>query len=261
VEYCIRTAEGLAAMRDEVCRRVKMLPAMLEPIAQVLISEGLILDLGDGLLMHRQTADAASQRVVEQIGTFHQQSPESPGIPFEELGQTAGLQKAVLEAVLGLLVSQGRIVEKGRRFALAGHRGSFNEQDRRLLEAVELLFTEQLFQPPSIEEIVGKLKVTAAEATRAVRLLREHDRLVWAAEGLMFHKNAVERAKEILLAHFRDESRLESVRFKYLLDTTRKYAIPLLDHMDRIGVTMRVGNTRYLKEARNAGARPPASEG
>jgi hypothetical protein len=37
------------------------------------------------------------------------------------------------------------------------------------------------------------------------------------------------------------------VKFKYLLDTTRKFAIPLLDYFDRIGVTRRVGYTRYLK--------------
>jgi hypothetical protein len=41
---------------------------------------------------------------------------------------------------------------------------------------------------------------------------------------------------------------LESVQFKYLLETTRKYAIPLLDYMDKIGVTTRSGNTRYLKK-------------
>ncbi len=44
------------------------------------------------------------------------------------------------------------------------------------------------------------------------------------------------------------DRRLESVRFKCLLDTSRKFAIPLLDHFDRVGVTRRVGNTRYLPD-------------
>jgi selenocysteine-specific elongation factor len=57
----------------------------------------------------------------------------------------------------------------------------------------------------------------------------------------------VARGREILEAHFRKQSRLESVEFKYLLDTTRKFALPLLDYFDRVGVTTRVGNTRYLK--------------
>ena len=67
--------------------------------------------------------------------------------------------------------------------------------------------------------------------------------------GLLFHHEAITRARELVLTHFRKESRLESVDFKYLLDTTRKFALPLLDHLDRIGVTRRVGNTRYLRES------------
>ena len=66
-------------------------------------------------------------------------------------------------------------------------------------------------------------------------------------ESLLFHGDAVERARDPLTDFIHKEGRLESVKFKYLLDTTRKFAIPLLDYFDRIGVTIRTGNTRYLK--------------
>ena len=67
------------------------------------------------------------------------------------------------------------------------------------------------------------------------------------AEGLLFHQEAVDRARELLIDTIRQEGKLESVQFKYLLNTTRKFAIPLLDYLDRAGITRRVGNTRYLK--------------
>ncbi|NLF08609.1 MAG: hypothetical protein GX594_11625, partial [Pirellulaceae bacterium] len=50
------------------------------------------------------------------------------------------------------------------------------------------------------------------------------------------------------VAHIGEKGRLESVDFKYMLDTTRKYALPLLDHFDRVGLLRRVGNTRFLKQ-------------
>ena len=53
-----------------------------------------------------------------------------------------------------------------------------------------------------------------------------------------------------LLAHFAKADRFESVQFKYLLDTTRKYALPLLDYFDKINVTRHAGNTPYLKAKR-----------
>ena len=66
---------------------------------------------------------------------------------------------------------------------------------------------------------------------------------------MWFHREAIDRAHEILIAHFQKEGRLASVQFKYLLNTTRKFALPLLDYLDRLGVTRRVGNTRYPRES------------
>ena len=66
-------------------------------------------------------------------------------------------------------------------------------------------------------------------------------------EGLLFHREAVERARRLLVEHIQKEGRLESVQFKYLVDTTRKFALPLLDYFDRSGLLRRVGNTRFLK--------------
>ena len=55
-------------------------------------------------------------------------------------------------------------------------------------------------------------------------------------KGMYFHRDAIERAKQLVVAHIGEKGRLESVDFKYMLDTTRKIALPLLDHFDRVGL-------------------------
>jgi len=82
-----------------------------------------------------------------------------------------------------------------------------------------------------------------------VRLLLEHQRLVQVAPDLLFHAEAVDRARTLVVDFIRKEGQMESVKMKYLLDTTRKFAIPLLDYLDRVGVTRAVGHTRYLRAA------------
>jgi len=69
----------------------------------------------------------------------------------------------------------------------------------------------------------------------------------------VFHAEAVAQAEKMLVDYIRREGQLESVKFKYLLDTTRKFAIPLLDYFDRIGVTRAAGHTRYLRAGRRQG--------
>lgn len=61
------------------------------------------------------------------------------------------------------------------------------------------------------------------------------------------NREAVARARAILVEHIRRQGGLESVKFKSLLDTSRKFAIPLLDYFDRIGLTRQVNHTRYLR--------------
>ena len=157
------------------------------------------------------------------------------------------VHKAVFENLVAGLTSEGRLVERNQRLALPEHRSTFRDEDAKLLEAVEALFRQGGFQPPSVEEVAKQTNAPPAKLQKILKILREHDRLVQVEEGMLFHREAVDRACEILREHFRKEERLESVQFKYLLDTTRKFAIPLLDYMDKIGVTRRVGNTRLCE--------------
>ncbi len=255
VEYCIQTAELLAAGSYEICRRAKVQPERLQPIFDNLRQKGLIVDLEGGLVLHKTTAEQAVGRMVQTITEYHRSFPQSPGMNREELSERLGWGKPLLDGLLGVALRSGRIVERTQRYAVTGHREAFSDQESRLLETVESLFAEHLFQPPDLDEVPARIGSTPKETGRLVQLLVQHDRLVRVAENLVFHKRAVERAREAVLQHFRSDNRLESVKFKYLIDTTRKYAIPLLDYLDRIGVTSRVGNTRFPGGSRNAGPR------
>ena len=124
------------------------------------------------------------------------------------------------------------------------------DQDARGLEAVESLFRQNLFHPPGAGELAEQLALSPATVQRLLRILQEQQRLVAVGEGLIFHQEAVDKARRRLVEHLQKEGRLESVDFKYLLDTTRKFALPLLDYFDRTGLLRRTGNTRFLKTPR-----------
>ena len=128
---------------------------------------------------------------------------------------------------------------------MPSHCSTFEGEDAKLLDLIEAIYREKLFCPPSFEEVARQTGTARQKVEKLLGILCEHERLIRVDQTLLFHREAVARAQEILQEHFRNEDRLESVQFKYLLDTTRKYALPLLDHLDRIGVTRRVGNTRY----------------
>ena len=204
--------------------------------------------------IHRDTAAEAGQKILELVGDFHRQSPESPGLPLEQLRQAMPIDKAVLDGLVARLKSEGRLVEKNGRLALPEHRSTFR---RRGCQAAgddrSALPRQVVFARPTPRRSRSQTGVAADKVAKAARPAA---RARAAGPGGRRACSSTARPSTAPAkswpTHFRKEGRLESVQFKYLLDTTRKFALPLLDYMDRIGVTRRVGNTRYPKNPPSA---------
>jgi selenocysteine-specific elongation factor len=248
VEYCIKTADGCAVSVTDLSVRTKILGGPLKRILAELVEQGRILELSPEVYMHCDRRAAVQRQLLEIAGEFHCENPESPGLSREQFYEASELRKDVFESVVELLVSEGKLAEKKHRIALADHKETFSEEEEELLEEVESLYRGQAFKPPKLEEVCEKVQADPAKLRKIIQILIEQEHLVRVERDLLFHGEAVEQAREHLISYIKKEGRLESVKFKYLLDTSRKYAIPLLDYFDRIGLTRRAGYTRYLKD-------------
>ena len=247
VEYALGTAHGYAATAADIARRVKIPQARLSQLLSALAAEGKVRDFGQGLYAHGEVAAQEGRRLAGILAAHHRTSPQAAGMEIEKLLDASGLAKPVFEGLLSMLKAAGTVGEARGLVSLMGHKATLSESEHKLVERVESLFRGKLFNPPSIEEAASSLALARPDVEKAVRILKESGGLIEIAPEMFFHSDAIERAKAAVVAHIEKEGKLESVKFKYLIDTTRKYAIPLLDYFDKVGVTLRVGNTRYLK--------------
>jgi selenocysteine-specific elongation factor len=247
VEYSIKAAEAFAADRKELAVRTKIIPKLLDGILQELIDRGNVIDLGSKLFIHHDTLSHVRQKLLDIIDDYHQKKPESPGLTVEQLYEASELRKDVFDGLLDLLLAENKLIEKKNRIALPEHRESFSDDEQKLIHSVESLFTDRYFNPPDLQEIIEHTKASWDNVHKIFKILIEQERLVRVDKELFFHRDAVEQARETLITYIQEQGSLESVKFKYLLDTTRKFAIPLLDYFDRIGLTRRTGYTRYLR--------------
>lgn len=247
VEYCIKNAEGFAATDTELSVRTKILPEPLETILTELIRQGKIFELSSKLYIHSETSDAVQGQLLKIASDFHIDSPESPGLSKEQFYEASKMRKDVFDSLIKILLSEGKLIERKHRLALPEHQETFSADEQNLLEKVELVFRNQPFNPPKTEEVIKQTKAAPEKVRKTLQILIEQEHLVRVDNDLFFHIEAVEEARRRLISFIKKEGELESVKFKYLLDTSRKFAIPLLDYFDRIGLTRRAGYTRYLK--------------
>ena len=85
--------------------------------------------------------------------------------------------------------------------------------------------------------------------TEVVRLMERQGNLVRVATDLYFLRESVDRVKAVLYKYFSEHEEISAATFRDLLGSSRKYTIALLEHFDREGVTIRIGDARRLKSS------------
>jgi selenocysteine-specific elongation factor len=195
---------------------------------------------------HAVTVCAAAIR--KAVETFHRANPLLPGIPKQELRARAGRARVeIFEAALGDLVAARALVVTGDLVGQAGREISLSTEETRAKELIEREFESAGLTVPGFATVLAKLPVDAPRAQKILQILLREKVLVKISSDLVFHRNTLQRLRE-MLAKYRKErgARLPITVFKELTGITRKYAIPLLEHLDREQVTRRAGDERVI---------------
>jgi selenocysteine-specific elongation factor len=149
--------------------------------------------------------------------------------------------------VLDSLVAGRRIVARDR-LALEGHQVALSPEEARVCQAIDAIYHEAQLAPPDLASAVAAAHTTSAVADRMVKFLMRQRRLL-KIDTLLFHADALERLKQEvreLKGAGTVAPRVDVAAFKERYGISRKYAIPLLEYLDRERVTRRVGDARVV---------------
>jgi selenocysteine-specific elongation factor len=191
-------------------------------------------------------ACAASQRIA--LEKFHQANPLLPGIPKQDLRGRAGKTSAeIFAAALDDLAKAGIVTVFGDLVQRAGREIALSAEEAKAKELIEKEFERAGLTVPSFAAVLEKLPVESKRAQKILQMLLREKVLIKVTDELIFHRAAVAQLRE-MLAKYRKErgNKLPIPVFKELTGITRKYAIPLLEYLDRERVTRRVGDERVI---------------
>jgi selenocysteine-specific elongation factor len=238
----------------DLAARVGETDAALDPLLSALVRARRVVHIPGqpARLLAHQTFEAFARAVRARLKEFHQASPLASGMPREEIREQifSDLPLEIFRAVLQTLSDRQEVVAEKELLRLATHRISLSAEDLAAQESLGQLFAEAALQPLSLAEGVAKIVAqTAIDPSRVQRfaqLLLDRGELIRVAE-LVFHRTALENLCQTLLAFKSTHGpRLDVVTFKDLTGVSRKYAIPLLEYLDRQRVTRRLGEAREI---------------
>jgi selenocysteine-specific elongation factor len=212
--------------------------------AASLARAGDVLATADGRWIHAAHIRALADRLLAAIQQFHTDHPRREGIDAESLRSEAQTEHAAFDLALEMLKAHADIEVRGDAVAAAGWHAQLAPDDEEACERLATMLREAGWLALSPAELAARLTLPGPRLAGLLQVLVDRGTAVSLAGELYVHADAVHRAREVALRLFARAPTFSTMEFRDALGVSRKYAVPLLDHLDAIRFTARSGNQR-----------------
>lgn len=189
--------------------------------------------------LSKKLIEQKRRELIQWLAHFHAANPAAVGASIAEARRH--LDPAFAEAVMGHTPA---IVIRGDVIALADHKPQTSSGEMNALARLERAFRDAGFQPPLVNEMLKTADPDVKKARGLLETLIKNGNLIRVSSDLVYHADVIAHVRKSLAIH---KGRKFSIpEFKEWTRISRKYAIPLLEYLDRIHVTKRDGDSRIV---------------
>jgi selenocysteine-specific elongation factor len=210
-----------------------------------LIRGGSVVGQGD-FLIDRATCGRLAENLERLVSDFHLHNPLVAGISKESLRERARVSPEAFQAALALALEKNRLDVTADLIHAVGAGVVMRDEEAESRRVIEQAFQSAGLKVPALKDVLAPLKIDRTRAEKIVTLLLREKALVKVSQDLVFHRSALEGLRNSMADFRRHSPRIDVAAFKNLTGVSRKYAIPLLEYLDRERVTRRVGDERLI---------------
>jgi len=193
-----------------------------------------------------ETVEKLEAVVIAAVAAFQRSHPLVQGVGKELLREESGALAEVFSYLLERAVLAGKLAVSGEVVHLPGQGVVLKDEEAASKQVIEAAFAAAGFKVPALGEVLAGLKIDQARAKKLVTLLLRDKILVKVTDDLVFHRNALDALRALVRSRKTEAPTMDVAAFKDMTGVSRKYAIPLLEYMDRERITRRVGNERVI---------------
>jgi len=245
--FALVQEKGLNGLKErEITAFSSLTKRVLQRVAQELEAEGKIriLSFAPLFLFSQDSLDFLGQTILRFLTQFHKRNPEQKGVSLERIKKRFELHPRILSLGLKHLSRAGQIKESEDKLALSEFMMTLTPEEEGILRELEDLCLKGEFRSLSFEDLRKRFRLSSKKLDKLLSFLIERKKIVQGKDGLILHSKWLD---EIILRIEKSRKReLTVADFKELTGLTRKYAIPLLELLDQMGVTRRKGQTREI---------------
>jgi selenocysteine-specific elongation factor len=209
------------------------------------LKEGQIIRISD-MFLGRAAWQELQQQVISTVSEFQRKNPLSGGISKQELREGSPAHGVAFDSALDSLVRAKKIEIAGEVVRLPGRGVEMKDDEVESKATIEAAFASAGLKVPALHDVLAGIKLDKPRAQKIVTMLLREKILTKISDNLVFHRSALDELRRRIAQQKTRSSRMDVAQFKELTGVSRKYAIPLLEYLDRERVTRRVGDAREI---------------
>ncbi len=228
-------------------RPTEQLADALETLQEEDLALSVVVD-GIPYYLHAEYLEKLAERARQAVAAYQRRFPLRPGMPKEELRSRVSRQASpklfnslvtLLAGEAGLEVRGGVIVEQGWQVTFTGPYAKMREGVLARLQAAP-------FAPPDIDELAAELNETPERLAEVLAAMSSQGEIVRVTPELAFLTETMDEVRERVIKIIKEQGSITLADLRNALETSRKFALPLLDYLDAQKITKREGDARVL---------------
>ena len=224
-------------------QRTNLSPEEVTERVSQLTGEGHLVSLGefggdaDAVVYSAQGWGILKSKVASALQLYHTQYPLRHGVPAQEIRSRLNLSQPVYQRALARLVEEQIVVDERQSLRLPDHEITLTPKMEEEASAYLNSLQKDPYSPPSDQRVSPEL----------LGVLIDQGKVVRVTDGVIFDASAYREMTERIVQHLKDQGNITVAEARTMFNTSRKYILPLLEHMDQQQITRRTGDERVLR--------------
>jgi selenocysteine-specific elongation factor len=233
-------------VRDKILKAQQVLsnhpfhPDTIRETSEKLIAEGSVIRHND-LLIHSKWWKSLQDEAEKSIRGWHKQHPDLPSMPLDNLQKEIASPEEVLGFLITTLSTKG-YQASGQGIAHPNHRLTLPDEIEKIAQSIVTQLDHTGLNPPNKSDII-----TTPAQDQAMKFLIRSGQVVELDPKIVITSAALDAAIQKVKTFISSNGQATASELRQHLDSTRKIVMPLLEHLDALGVTLRNENYRTLK--------------
>jgi selenocysteine-specific elongation factor len=234
--------------------RLGMEPALQQKVIKELASSGkaIVFSQDPVQITTPHSIQQLEQIILKELESYHKNNPLKMGMLKEELrGRLPhNTNTKLFSYVADKLIAENKIGSSKEHLFLSGRSPVLQDTQKDLQKIILETYCKEELTPPTLKELVEKLRVSEKEVLSLLSLLVRDGHLVKVSEELYFDAKAIKKLTDDVVAYLENNDEITTQSAKDLTGLSRKFMIPLFEYLDKAKVTVRVGDKRVLRKGK-----------